>query len=79
MTNYTEAENHCRVDFFKESGKWYTTEAVWFHDAYYASNAVSAFEAALADHFANQQRLTGMRAVCLHPYCKNAYPVSVIV
>ncbi len=68
--NYTENPAMCRVDFFKDTGKWYTTEAISFHDVYELSP-----HDALTKVIAG--RLTDMTAVCLDPYVENSFPVSI--
>jgi hypothetical protein len=72
--NYCDDPAMVRVDFFKESGKWYTTEAIkWLHyrdmsihEAFYLS-----LEASLED------RLSEMTAVCLAPYHEHAHPIML--
>jgi hypothetical protein len=87
MSNYSDDAASVRVDFFKESGKWYCTEAVkWPEGLYFAKIASGqynlihdAFRKALDDHFGNKPRLKGMRAICLEPYHENSHPISIIV
>lgn len=80
MSNYSDKANMCRVDFFKGSGKWHTTEAVEFLDSSYSLHPSTAFKAALDNHFKDSpHRLSGMTAVCLDPYVENAFPLSTIV
>ena len=59
MGNYSSDADSVRVDFFKESGKWYCTEAVRW-TGHYASEDIDtgkitlihdAFAQSLADHF----------------------------
>ena len=77
MSNYIENPNSCRVDFFKESGKWYTTEAVEFLSNDYNNSSIhEALKNALAKAIGN--RLRGMQAVCLEPYHKYSHPISLI-
>lgn len=70
------SDNSCmvRVDFFKPSGKYYTTEAVDFSGLYHGST-VENFERGLSRHLGD--RLSGMTAVCIEPYAEHAYPVMV--
>jgi hypothetical protein len=90
MTNYSDDASHCRVDFFKESGKWYTTEAVIFGGQYYEDKEVSAgwmhpldkFKEVLKNHLklvgGHGYRMRGMIAICLEPYFENCgYPLMV--
>jgi hypothetical protein len=77
MRNYSNNSRDCRVDFFKEGGKWYTTEAVSFAGLYDDTNVVGAFREALKRHLGG--RLSGMWAVCLDPYSERAYPLMVKV
>lgn len=77
--NYTEEPHFCRVDFFKESGKWYVTEAVSFEGLYDEPLIHEAFHKALGRHFGGKPRLQGMKAICLEPYHRHAHPIQVIV
>ena len=78
MSNYSDSPNMCRVDFFKSSGKWYITEAVEFLDSKYYDHPIDALKAALNKHFGDTPRLSGMTAVCLHPYVENSYPINIV-
>lgn len=61
------------VHFFKESGKWYTTESVnWPNEN--DGTLPGAFHKALIDHLKGKRRLLDMIAVCINPNHKNAYP-----
>lgn len=73
---YTTEDNRVRVDFFKESGKWYTTESVeWVG---YNEYIFDEFKESLRLHFKdNPDRLSDMDAVCLEPYNKNSYPIQI--
>lgn len=74
---YTEDPAMVRVDFFKESGKYYTTEAVKWTGEWEAKkqDIHSAFKQSLCDHLGT--RLKEMDAVCLHPYHQNKFPLCV--
>lgn len=77
MTHYSENPNMCRVDFFKESGKWYATEAIDFASVGYALHPAVALEKALAKQLSG--RFAGMWAVCLEPYVEHPFPVMTKV
>lgn len=82
MSNYSDSEASCRVDFWKESGKWYTTEAVkWVGNGFTHNPPLlhEQFHDSLKAHFKGKSRLVGMRATCLEPYHKHSHPISVIV
>lgn len=80
MSNYTSDERSCRVDFWKESGKWYTTEAVIFSDSEFNSKDIhGSFKKALKEHFNGNVRMEDMRATCLEPYHAYSHPISLIV
>lgn len=77
MSHYSQDPAQVRVDFFKESGKWYCTEAVkWI--TYHGNTQVGhAFAEALDKHLEKAnggRRLSGMIAVCLEPYHEHAFP-----
>ena len=83
MGNYSDKGNSVRVDFFKESGKWYLTEAVLWH-TYKGSGEDgmlihTAFAEALRTHLIQPDfklRLNGMTAICLEPYHEHAHPIT---
>lgn len=75
MTNYTNDPSFVRVDFFKPSGKWYTTEAVMF--VTYDGCIHKAFSESLDRHLSG--RLEGMIAVCITPHHKNGHPLMQMV
>jgi hypothetical protein len=62
------------VDFFKQTGKWYTTEETLFNEDYHASPA-DELRKLLKKQL--NGRLQGLVAVCLEPYVKHSYPVMV--
>ena len=70
---YDEDDSMARVDFFKESGKWHTTEAVKWHD--YDGEIFEAFRNALRRH--TNGRLSGMTAVCLEPPHARPFPLMI--
>ena len=61
-----------RVDFFKPSGKWYTTEAVKWTGGY-EGMIYEQFAVGLRNHLG--ERLSDMVAICLEPYHKYAHPL----
>lgn len=71
---YSEDSSMVRVDFFKPSGKWYTTEAVKFLS--YHGDLHDAFKEALRNHFNGSGRLKDMTAICIEPYHKDSYPIQ---
>lgn len=76
--NYSDDERMVRVDFFKESGKWYTTIAMKWTGGYTDRLIHDAFAQSLRDHFKdNPNRLKDMDAVCLHPYHTHAHPIQI--
>ena len=80
MSNYSNDPAMVRVDFWKLSGKWYTTEAVKWTGEYRAdANIHDEFAKSLADHFQGSGRLNEMRATCLEPYHEHAHPISIAV
>lgn len=90
---YSEDPQDVRVDFFKETGKWYATESVrWIH--YFSSYNVKgepqeggkiiqdAFLEALTKHLTRPDgsiRYAGMWAVCLEPHHEHAHPIMMTV
>lgn len=78
---YSENNKMVRVDFFKESGKWYTTESVkWTGEWEGRKQLISdAFAQSLIDHFAigRPDRLSDMDAICIHPYYEFEYPICI--
>jgi hypothetical protein len=83
MGNYSNDAASVRVDFFKESGKWYTTEAVKWKTYFAPMLVEDAFAEVLVDHLrdpeTNEVRLLGMTAVCVEPYHENARPQMMTV
>ena len=80
---YIDDESMVRVDFFKESGKWYTTEAVKWTGVYTHISIHDAFLISLRNHFSSPNkgpntRLQGMTAVCLEPYHEHSHPLMIL-
>lgn len=74
---YTTNDSMVRVDFFKESGKWYTTEAVAWTGPF-EGDSIDAFKQSLRDHFKDEpHRLSTMDAVCLEPYHELSFPIML--
>lgn len=74
MGHYSNKPDQCRVDFFKPSGKWYTTEAFTWH-GYSGTLLHDAFKLSLNAVF--QGNFSGMTAVCLSPYHENEHPLML--
>lgn len=73
---YSEDEFMVRVDFFKESGKWYATEAVVWNGGWSKDVLIyDAFKKSLLNHFKNNKRFSDLDAVCLEPYHELAHPL----
>lgn len=72
--NYTDDDSMVRVDFFKPTGKWYTTEAVkWL---YFSKVSIhESFAESLRVHLGT--RLSDMDAICLDPYHEHSHPVMI--
>ena len=76
--NYSDDESSVRVDFWKPSGKWYTTEAVKWTGGYKDVLIHDAFAKSLRDHFADHpNRLSDMTATCLEPYHEFSHPIQL--
>jgi hypothetical protein len=76
MMGYSEDEAMVRVDFFKPSGKWYTTEAIKWTGAWKDGTLIhDEFAKSLRDGLGN--RLKEMDAICLEPYHQNEHPIQI--
>lgn len=81
MSYYTDDPCMVRVDFWKESGKWYATEAIEFR-GYNDPDLWKVLEAGLRKKLAREDgrlRYAGMRATCLQPHHVHSHPISLIV
>ena len=85
MGHYTDDASSVRVDFFRPSGKWYTTEAVKWTGEWKGEVLIhDAFKKSLQDHFKadfegnRPNRLSEMIAVCLDPYHQNEHPLMLM-
>lgn len=75
---YSDDDSIIRVDFFKPSGKWYTTEAVKWTGEYSSGLIHEEFAKSLRDHFKdNRKRLSDMDAICLKPYHQHSHPIQI--
>ncbi len=78
MSNYIDNPNSCRVDIWKTSGKWYTTETIIFFDSDYGGCIHKAFKNALENHEHIKNHYSDMRITCLEPYHQYSHPISLI-
>ena len=93
MGNYSNYSNSVRVDFFKPSGKYYTTEAVNWMGRYkeedlieeqFAESVLKALEREPMTFesgklWTGSYRLSDMVAVCLDPHHPNSFPLMMKV
>lgn len=80
MTHYSDNPADVRVDFFKPSGKWYTTESVRWTGFWEGNKQLihKAFAQSLRDHFKEKpNRLSEMDAICLEPYHEYSHPIQL--
>lgn len=80
---FTTDPSCVRVDFFKESGKWYTTESVRII-GYFKPSSHGALIEALNEHLSMPEeprrlRYSGMSAVCIEMYHQYSVPLMVRV
>ena len=75
MSNFSIDPAMIRVDFFKPSGKWYTTEAIRWTGSWESGSVIDEFSKSLHDHLG--QRMSEMTAVCLEPYSKFSFPLMI--
>ena len=73
---FTVCEDMCRVDIFKDTGKWCSTEAVQFQD-WHRPLIHDEFLEALDRAGVTERYGVGYVAVCLEPYHENAHPLRV--
>jgi hypothetical protein len=76
VSNYSEDPSMCRVDFFRDTGKWYATEALKL-DYAAEDGPAGALQKACREQL--HGRLRGMWAVCLDPYHELPFPLMVKV
>ncbi len=79
---YSSDDDMVRVDFFRSTGKWYTTEGVkWTGEYSLGKNKQlihAAFAQSLRDHFKDRpDRLSSMNAICLEPYHEASHPIMI--
>jgi hypothetical protein len=90
MSYYSDNPTNCRVDFFKENGKWYATEMVVFDGKWWKDRSIDEgwthpidkFKEVLKEHLydasrQNAYRMRGMIAICLDPYFEDAWPLMI--
>ena len=70
---FTEDPKMVRVDFFKPSGKWYTTVALKF-DSFYSHEELlqDTFKRCLKEQYPMMLSCT---AICLSPYHEHSHPL----
>lgn len=73
MTHYADNPGMVRVDYFKDSGKWYMTEA---HDMSEFYNEPSIHDAVRKTLERDGRWLPHFTIVVLKPYHQHAHPVS---
>jgi hypothetical protein len=74
MTHYNDNPGMVRVDYFKESGKWYMTEAHDMSDFYDELSIYTAVEKMLVR---DGRYLRHFHILVMEPYHRNAYPVMI--
>lgn len=80
MGNHSDDSSSVRVDFFKSSGEWYSTEAMKWTGLY--NGLIEAeFAKSLRAHLrtGSGYRLTDMIVVCLEPYHEHSFPLMMSV
>jgi len=73
---FSERDSDVRVDFFKTSGKWYTTVAINMEKEYNNKNIHEALLKSIivSDAF---RLLEEMDAICIEPYSIVAHPIKL--
>ena len=74
MTNYSDNPGMVRAEFFRPSGKWYTTEALDMNKFYREATPIDAVIAALEIH---REMSNNYIIIVTEPYHKNPYPVCL--
>lgn len=77
MSGYSNNPSMVRVDFFKSSGKWYTTEEMLWLE--YKANPVKGIHDIFLESL-NKAFPTNYRsfdAVCLEPYHEHSHPIQI--
>lgn len=81
--HYSDKPESVRVDFWKPSGEWYSTEAVIWTGQYRDQLIHYSFAQSLRDHLTVEGRdglrMSGMSATCLKPYHEHSHPISMMV
>ena len=78
MSHFSNDPGHVRVDFFKQSGKWYTTEQVEMKD--WKGKECTIHEALVnaLDRLENgDPYCRGMQVICLDPYHEHSHPICI--
>ena len=81
MSYYSNDPAMVRVDFWKESGKWYATEQIEFAE-YNDPDMWKVLEEGIRKKLTRDNgriAYAGMRATCLAPYHVHSHPISLIV
>lgn len=74
---YIDDDTMVRVDFFKPSGKWYSTEAVEWVGGYSGVSIHDAFAISLRNLHDYKVYYSEMDAVCLEPYHEHSHPIMI--
>lgn len=77
MSYYSNKPESVRVDFFKPSGKWYTTMALDWQGDWEEDCIHESFRQTLIKSLNGSYQ--GMTAVCLQPYHKHEHPLMQVV
>lgn len=87
MTHYSDSPGHVRVDFFKPSGKWYTTDMIdmskWWIGSHDTAENQNKPRTAIVDAVKNALKEAGqsnrdMIAVVLAPYHEHEHPIMLM-
>ena len=74
MTNYSYDPGMVRAEFFRPSGKWYTTEALDMNSVYNEATPAEAVIDALRFH---REMSNDYIIIVMEPYHKYPYPVCL--
>jgi len=80
---YTTDDQMVRVDFFRPSGRWYTTEQLKW-DRYFTNEEdgsveliMDTFDRCLVEQFFDLYVKDRLYAICLEPYHEHAFPLML--